>query len=202
MRRILAGSLTVIIMGSLIWNALCPSAALRPSASSAGDESVITSSRFQTSAQYPDATACIERLLESARKGDVFAYLNAFGGPLRERLLREADERGRDAFALRLRRAGVARKSHAIFAPRPAGDRALAASITVESTFSDRLERQTFRLERADTGWLVTEVETASERASAKPIGALATYDEPEGAPVEPRPDETVGEPTEKPREQ
>jgi hypothetical protein len=193
MRRILAGSLTAIIMGFLIWNSVGRSTALRHAANSGGEDS-----RFQKSAKYQEATACIERLLESARKGDVFSYLNAFGGPLRERLERQADERGRDVFALRLRRAGLARKSHAIFAPRPAGDRGLAASITVESTFSDRLERQTFQLERAAGGWLVAEIESAGERASAKPIGALATYDEPEGAPVELRPDETVGEPTKK----
>ena len=105
-------------------------------------------------------------------------------GQLHARLAREADELGRDVFALRLRRAGLARKSHAIFAPEPDGDRPDAARITVESTFADRIERQTFRLERTDSGWLVTEIETAREHVPKTPLGSLATYEEPEAAPV------------------
>jgi len=90
-------------------------------------------------------------------------------GRLRERFVREADEIGRDAFAVRLRRAGLARKSHALFAPEPDGDREGAARITVESTFADRIERQTFRLEQANGGWLVTEVEAAREHVPKIP---------------------------------
>ena len=71
-----------------------------------------------------------------------------------------------------------------IFAPEPDGDRLDAARITVESTFADRIERQTFRLEQAASGWLVTEIETAREHVPKTPLGSLATYEEPEGPPV------------------
>ena len=94
--------------------------------------------------------------------GDVDAYLKMFGGTLRDRLTREADEIGRDVFARRLRGASLAQEPRG-FRPEPDGDRADAARITVESTFADRIERQKFRLELDRSGWVVTEIETARE---------------------------------------
>ena len=67
--------------------------------------------------------------------------------------------------------ASLARKSHAIFAPEPDGDRPRRCRITVESTFADRIERQTFRLEHAASGWLVTEIETAREHVPKTRFG-------------------------------
>ena len=184
MKRILASLLTAIIMGVMTWTALSRPPASPPSSSSARSDFGSEGSRLQNKADLEGATACIERLIAAARAGDVAAYLNAFGGPPHARLAREADELGRDVFALRLRRAGLARKGHAIFAPEPEGDRPDAATITVESTFADRIERQTFRLEHTNRVWLVTEVETAREHVPKTPLGALATYEEPEAAPV------------------
>ena len=184
MRRAIAGLLTTIIMGSMLWIGLGRSPSSSQPATSSSTDSKFEYSRFQDRIRLEGATDRIEGLLASARAGDTVSYLGAFGGPLRARLEREADELGRDAFAARLRRAGLARKSHAIFAPEPDGDRSGAARITVESTFADRLERQTFRLERAAGGWLITEIETARERVPKNALGSLATYDEPEGTPV------------------
>ena len=189
MKRILAGLFTTIIMGLMIWTGLNRSPSSTRSATDSetgsgfsGSDSRIPALRMRAGLQ--GAADRIEGLLASARDGDAAAYLGAFGGPLRARLEREADERGRDAFALLLRRAGLARKSHAIFAPEPDGDRAGAARITVESTFADRLERQTFRLEHTKGGWLVTAIETAREQVPQNAPGTLATYQEPEGNPV------------------
>jgi hypothetical protein len=179
MKRILTGVLTSIIMSLLLWNALS-----RPPASSTSSANSKQDSRFQDGSDIKGATACIDRLLAAARAGDVDAYLEAFGGSAHARLSREADEIGRDVFALRLRRAGLARKGHAIFAPEPDGDRLDAATITVESTFAARIERQTFRLEQANRRWLVTAIETAREHVPKNPLGTLATYEEPEAAPV------------------
>ena len=108
-------------------------------------------------------------MLDVARRGDVAAYLDAFGGSAPSRLEREADERGRDAFAARPPPRRQARKSHAIFAPEPDGDAPDSARITVESTFADRIERQTYRLVRVDNGWLITDVETARDHVPARP---------------------------------
>ena len=179
MKRILAGLLTTIVMGLMTWTALRPSPLSTHVASLRNADST-----FQNAAQLEGSTAAIEGLLADARAGDVAAYLNAFGSPLRERLERESDEIGRAVFAFRLRRTGLARKSHAIFAPEPDGDAPDATRITVESTFADRIERQTFRLEQAHGSWLVTAIETAREHVPTKPLGSLATYEAPEGAPV------------------
>jgi len=184
MKRILAGLVTTMIMGLMIWSGLKGSPS--PTRPGAGPE---TDGRFQdlgfrNRAGLDGAADRIEGLFASARDGDAAAYLGAFDGPLRARLEREADERGRDAFAALLRRAGLARKSHAIFAPEPDGNRAGLARITVDSTFADRLERQTFRLERTSGGWLVTEIETAHQHVPRNAPGTLATYQEPEGSPV------------------
>jgi len=184
MKRILAGLFTTMIMGLMIWSGLNRSPSPTRPATESETDSRSQDLSVQNRARLQGATDCIEGLLASARDGDAASYLGAFGGPLRARLEREADERGRDAFALLLRRAGLARKSHAIFAPESDGDRTDAARITVESTFADRLERQTFRLERAEGGWLVTDIETAREQVPKNSLGSLATYQEPEGNPV------------------
>jgi hypothetical protein len=180
MKRNLAGLFTTIVMGLMIWTGLNRSPSSTPSATDSEADPKSQDPRFQdlgfqNRAGLQGAADRIEGLLASARDGNAASYLGAFGGPLRARLEREADERGRDAFALLLRRAGEARRSHAIFAPEPAGDRTDAARITVESTFADRLERQTFRLERAKGGWLVTEIETARQQVPKNSPGSLAT---------------------------
>jgi hypothetical protein len=135
--------------------------------------------------RFPGAAERIDRLIATARTGDVAAYLDAYGGTLRVRLEQEAQELGWAAFAGRLRQAGEARKSHAIFAAEPDGSGRDAARITVETTYADRLERRTYRLERSAGRWLVTDVETAHEFVPKNPLGSLATYQEPEAVPVD-----------------
>jgi len=190
MRHTVAGLLTAIIMGLVLWSAL----AYSPRSSQPATDPGIRDSRLPNAGGFEGGANRIEALLASARQGDVATYLSAFGGPLRARLEREAGEYGWGAFALGLRRAGLARKSHAIFAPEPDGDREDAVQITVESTFADRLERQTFRLERGGAGWLVTEVDTARERVPTNALGSPATFQEPEGIPVATGSVEPVGD--------
>jgi hypothetical protein len=184
MKRILAGLITTMIMCVMTWTALRRAPASHPSSTDSRQDSSFQNSGFQNRSELRGATACIEGLLAAARTGDVDAYLKSFGGPAHARVSREADELGRDVFAIRLGQAGLARKGHAIFAPEPDGDRLDGATITVESTFATRIERQTFHLEHADTGWLVTEIERASEHVPKTPLGSLAAYNEPEAAPV------------------
>jgi hypothetical protein len=129
------------------------------------------------------AEAQVHALLESARKGDVPAYLAAFDGPIRRRLEREVDERGRDAFAADLRAAALARKSHAVFAAEADGPE--TAWVVVEAVYLDRNERQTYRLDRGAGGWLVTEVETVRGHQPKAKFGTQATFEAPEGVPVQ-----------------
>ena len=151
MKRVLAGVLTVALMGLLLWSGLRRPAAT-PEVAQADDPAARPRRRLRA-------------LLDSAREGDVSAYLEAFAGRSAQRLEREVDERGRDAFAADLRRAARARKSHAVFAPEPDGPD--TARITVEAVYPDRNERQTYRLDRTPGGWLVTDVETGPQPQAA-----------------------------------
>ncbi|MDR3637013.1 MAG: hypothetical protein P4L84_24630 [Isosphaeraceae bacterium] len=176
MKRFVAGGLTIAIMGLLLW-----AGARRP-------EPVPSSAEPGTVEAPPNpasgAEARIQKLLEDSARGDVSAYLAGFGGPLRERLEREMAERGRDAFAGDLKRAAAARKSHATFAPETEG--ADAARVTVETVYPDRNERQTYRLEQGPDGWLVMDVETVRSHQPKAKYGSPASYQEPEGPPVQP----------------
>jgi hypothetical protein len=182
MKRLLAAVLTCLIMGGMIGIGLRrpvdlgpdPSASrLRPDGPGAGPGPDLSG-----------ASDRIESLLEGARKGDLSSYLGSFEGALRARLERQADERGRAAFAADLQHAAGARKSHAVFAPQPDGDPSGSVRIVVESTFAERIERQSYRLVRTRPGWRIIEFEIARERLPEKPLGSLATYQEPEGVPV------------------
>jgi len=204
MNRVLAGALTTIIMGLTVWTGLNRSPTSTRPAIDLELDSRFQDSRLQdlgsrNRATLQGATDRIEGLLASVRDGNADSYLGAFGGSLRTRLEREADECGRDAFALRLRRAGLARTSHAIFAPAPDGDSTDAVRITVESTFASRIERQTFRLEHDAGGWLVTEIETARERVPHRALGSLANYEAPEGNPMAGDPVESASDTKEDP---
>ncbi len=175
MKRILAGALTVLLMGLLLW-----AGAGRPTASPSEPGAPPPTTEAPNPAS--GAEARLQTLLENSAQGDVSGYLACFGGPLRDRLERELTERGRDTFAADLRQAARARKSHATFAPEPDGPD--SARITVETVYPDRNERQTFRLEQGPTGWLVTGVETVRSHQPKAKYGSQASYQEPEGPPV------------------
>lgn len=176
MKRIVAGVLTAALMGVLLWSGLG-----RPSGRPVPGTGTATGTGR---ASQPDpAEVRLNSLLDGAWRGDVSAYLDCFGGPLRERLEREVNERGRDAFADDLRRAARARKSHAIFAVEPEGED--TARITVETVYPDRNERQTYHLVRESRDWLVSDVETVRSQVPQAKYGAPATYEEPEGVPVQ-----------------
>jgi hypothetical protein len=179
MKRVLAGLLTIAILGLMTWSGLRRAAAPSPA-----NDRPAAIGRGTRASQTEGASDCIDRLLACARSGDVGAYLSAFGAPLRARLERDASERGLADFAARLKQAAQARKGHAVFAPELEGPDSTAVRITVESTYADRLERQTYRLERTSAGWRVTEVDMARDHVPAHLHGALATYEEPEGVPV------------------
>ncbi len=172
MKRLAAGLLTVALMAALIRSGLRdpgPAGAPPDAPPDAPDPS-------------RGAEGRVRALLAAAMAGDVPAYLDSFGPTLRDRLGREADEKGRDAFAGSLRDAARARKGHAVFAPEPDGPD--AARVVVEAVYPDRNERQTYRLERAGDGWLVADVETVRAHRPRARFGAPATFREPEGVPV------------------
>ncbi len=177
MKRFAAGVLTVGVMGLLIW------LNFRPGSGPSPEQAEAEEAPETVPDPYAGAEARIRSLLDSAREGDVTAYLEAFDMPIRTRLEQEVRDKGRDAFADELRRAARTRKSHAIFAPEPDGPD--AARVTVETVYPDHNERQTFRLDRRDDGWLVAEVDSARGHQPEAKFGAPATFEAPEGVPVQ-----------------
>jgi hypothetical protein len=170
-RRILAGVLTVALLG-LIFSI----GARRPSAGPVGARAAAIDP-----AGTPEAR--LRKFIEDARAGDVDGYLDAYTEPLRSRIVREADEVGRAAFAANLRRASEARKGHALYAPEPDGPDTVR--IAVEAVYLDRNERQVYRLERRPDGWRIAGVEPARGSVPVARFGAPASYTEPEGVPVQ-----------------
>ena len=126
--------------------------------------------------------------MEATKAGDVEAYLASFSGSLKDRFNREVAEQGREAFAARLRETATTRKSHALFAPEAEGPE--GARLVVESVYPDRNERQTFRVEQLDGRWLITGLETARSHQPASKFGTMATFESPEGIPVQVPPEQ------------
>jgi hypothetical protein len=183
MKRVVAAAITVILMGLIFWSSV-----RRPevndrdgSRSSAAGRADAQTNDSALSAS--PAEVRVRALIDSASKGDVTAYLASFGGTLRERIERSAAERGREAFAAELREASRARKSHAVFAAEPDGDS--AARVTVETVYPDRNERRTYLVEKIADLWLVTEAETVQDRRPKAVFGSPASFQEPEGVPVQ-----------------
>jgi hypothetical protein len=169
-RRIFAGALTVGLMG-LILGIGARRRSVGPGMSpNAADPS-----------EAPEVR--LRRFIEDASAGNVDGYLDAFADPLRSRLVREADEAGRPAFAAAMRRASEARKGYALYAPEAEGPDSVR--IAVETVYPDRNERQVYRLVHKPDGWRIAEVESARSREPSVRFGTPATYKEPEGVPVQ-----------------
>jgi len=189
MKHALAALITFAIGAAMLWTGLRRDDRLaRVSRATALHDSQRALSQRSDPGSRPGrlagAAERIEGLLACARRGDVQGYLNAFAGPVRARLEQQVAERGLEAFAGGLRRSGERRRSHAVFAAESADEAVESVRVTVEATFPDRIERQTYHLEWRDAGWLVTEVDTARDRVPKNPLGSWATYQEPEGVPV------------------
>ncbi len=186
MKRALAAFMTVAIGAGVLWTGWRrndQAAQKAPETALAGSQGG-PFPRSNASERLAGAAERIEGLVDCARRGDVQGYLNSFSGPVRARLDQQVAERGWEAFAAELRRSGQVRKSYAVFAAEPAGAAPESARVTVETTFTDRIERQTYYLEVCGAGWLVTEIERVRDRVPKNPLGSWATYQEPEGQPV------------------
>ena len=170
MKRFLPGLLTLVVMGVVAW------AGLRRQADGDGPHGPDTELSDPVEAR-------VHSLLQSARDGDVAAYLAAFDDPMRARIEREVDEKGRDTFRSVLQQAARSRKSRAVFASVRDGDD--IASVVVETVYPDHNERQTYRFGRAPGGWLITDVTTLRGQEPPSRYGATATFQEPEGIPVQ-----------------
>jgi hypothetical protein len=179
MKRLLAGAITAAVIGLLLWSGPRGGA---PGPTGPGALAPGPAPASEPPSPFAAAEARLRDLLDRGRRGDVQGYLAAFTGPLRDRLEREARERGRDGFADDLRRAADARKSHAVFAAEPDGPD--SCRIVVEAVYPDRNERQTYRLEHTPSGWLVAAVDSVHSRSPEETYGSPAGFAGSDGRPV------------------
>jgi len=124
MRRALAALITLAVGGVVLWSGW-----RRPDRSAAVSSENVPPGMQAGPAQRLDvgksfaelagAAERIEDLLDCARRGNVKGYLSAFRGPIRSRLEQQVEEKGLEAFAGELRRAGRLRKSYAVYAAEP-----------------------------------------------------------------------------------
>jgi hypothetical protein len=185
MKTIVAGLMTTAILAAVIVFGV-PRSEVRKTTSalsSAADEPVPSLPYMSETSSFHPAEHVVRQLLDAGEAGDVMAYLAAFADPLRTRIERDVQTRGRDVFAHNLKRAAAARKSHAVFAAEPEGDD--SARVVVETVYPDRNERQTYRVEHTAEGWRIGDVTTARSHSPSARFGAIATYVAPEGVPVQ-----------------
>jgi len=121
--------------------------------------------------RIPQPDEVIWSLARSCREGDVGAYLNCFGSPLREWLERVAREQGDEKFRAYLKQLVAPLKGIAVFEPKR--DAQGNWRVVAEFVFADRTERQTFLVRKVGNGWKIVGVE------SSKPVPVLIPYGTP-----------------------
>lgn len=113
--------------------------------------------------------ACIRRMFDAAKQGDVETYLDCFTGSERERLERELADQPKDAYARSLVEAVESLKGRADFEGSADGDS--KSSWIVDRVYTNRIERQTYHLVRESNVWRIHTVETATSFQPDKPYG-------------------------------
>jgi len=167
-KRTLAGLITLLVLGAVLWQGRGRPPAPLP---------------LEKAADTPEA--CVERMFAAAQRGDVPAYLDCFTGSERDRLERALAGQRPEAFAQSLRDAVATLKGRAVFRNGPPGDAASAASIasyTIDRVYETRTERQLYRLTCAAGVWRIETVATASPFQPDKAYGSPVYEDgEPNG---------------------
>ena len=152
MKRLLAASITVAVLATVLWIS-------RRSAPI----------RVDSPANLPET--CIERMFSAAEQGDVATYLDCFTGAERLRLDRELADQSRKAYATSLREALRDLKGRAVFAAGTNDQRTNEVGLTVERVYVNRAERQTYRLVRLPDRWRIANVQAVQAFQPATPYG-------------------------------
>ena len=114
----------------------------------------------------PDA---VYAMLESARAGNVKAYLSYYAGPLESALRESLAESTEATFGKYLKDSQAAVKGVAVSEPEYAGDS--QAKVRVEFVYEDRNETQTMMLERGPAGWRIAGTEGDQRIKTLIPYG-------------------------------
>jgi len=117
----------------------------------------------------PTPEESVGRFFQAAQRGDAPAYLALLSGTLRSSAESTQSQLGSAAFAASLRESVAGLKGYAVS---PIGETTLdRAELDVELVFSDRNERQRFRLLRQSGGWQVASIDKADMVKPPIPYG-------------------------------
>jgi hypothetical protein len=155
LKRTLAAIITILVLGLALWFGRGRPAA-SPSPATSG-------------AATPEA--CIERMFDAAKQGDVAAYLNCFTGPERQRLQRDLAGQPQEAFRQSLVDAVATLKGRAVFASSPVGDPSQPVIYTVDRVYDNRTERQTYELVCEAGTWRIRDMQAANAFQPDKAYG-------------------------------
>jgi hypothetical protein len=150
MKRIIAGAITVFVLGALLIAAAMRSA--------------------QPVAQTPEQ--CLEQMFQAMKDGDVAAYLHCFTGELNERLTRDANEQTTERFAAYLRETVAPIKGRAVQKKEGNAD---SARLVVDRVYERRpWEYQGYRLRRESGAWKIFAIDPVELHEPPIPYGTPA----------------------------
>ena len=152
--RILAAGVTALIMLAMLWTIAVRSGDPEPS-------------------DTPEA--CLERMFQAMKAGDVAAYLDCFTGELLERLSNTAEAETERGFADYLRRLAAPIKGHAVLQHKTERSGPDRVRLVVDRVYADRQwEYQGYRLRREPGGWRIYAVDPAEPHDPPVPYGTPA----------------------------
>ena len=108
-------------------------------------------------------------MFESAKAGNVSAYVEAYGGSLKGSIEQSLAEQGGEKFAAYLRAQTQAVKGLAVQEPRKLSE--AQARIQVEYVYQDRNETQWLTLDKSAGAWKITRIEAAQRIRTLVPYG-------------------------------
>ena len=125
----------------------------------------------QADAGASSPEACIQRMFDAARLGDVAAYLDCFTGQERRRLDQQLAGGSEEAFARSLVEAVATLKGRAVFAAGGSDATDGRRILTVDRVYASRMERQRYHLVLESGTWRIEAVESANAFQPYKPYG-------------------------------
>ncbi len=117
----------------------------------------------------PTPQDVIYAMLESARQGDVAAYMNAFTGQMETSLRQTLSETTEQGFSRYLRESNASIKGVALTDPQVLTDNEV--KVRVEYVFQDRNEAQYMYLEKVRGNWRIARLDAAERIPTLVPYG-------------------------------
>ena len=174
MKHAIAALITFAILAAVLFFTLRNPAGNPPSGTV--DASADRAPFRSTANSGPTPEDCIQRMFESAERGDVVKYIDCFTGAEREQLDRQLSDQSEQAFSESLMQAIKQMKGHAVHQAEIQNGR---AELVVERVYASRNERQRYELLLGDGQWRIATVHRAEPFQPEIPYGT-PVYQEPE----------------------